>query len=89
MPFLKVHPGEAVAVRIINEAGHDAASTVTVDGLSMFTFRDDKADKNEHVIVKANDLSRVNRAFFTANGIIGIGLFGFALLDLIVHGLSA
>jgi 4-hydroxybenzoate polyprenyltransferase len=43
----------------------------------------------EHVIVKANDLSRVNRAFFTANGIIGIGLFGFALLDLIVHGLSA
>ena len=33
--------------------------------------------------------SRVNRAFFTANGVIGIGLFGFALADLIVHGLSA
>ncbi len=49
MPFLKVQPGEAVAVRIINEAGHDAASTVTVDGLSMFTFRDDKANNNEHV----------------------------------------
>jgi 4-hydroxybenzoate polyprenyltransferase len=43
----------------------------------------------EHVIVRADDLSRVNRAFFTANGIIGIGLFGFALADLIVHGLSA
>jgi len=54
MPFLKVQPGEAVAVRIFNEAGHDAASTVTVDGLSMFTFRDDKADKNEHVIVKSH-----------------------------------
>ena len=43
----------------------------------------------EHTIVKANDLSRVNRAFFTANGVIGIGLFAFALLDLIVHGLGA
>ena len=43
----------------------------------------------EHRIVRADDLSRVNRAFFTANGVIGIGLFGFALADLIVHGLSA
>jgi 4-hydroxybenzoate polyprenyltransferase len=42
----------------------------------------------EHVIVRPTDLSRVNRAFFTANGIIGIGLFGFALLDLLVQGLS-
>ncbi len=42
----------------------------------------------EHAIVRADDLSRVNRAFFTANGVIGIGLFGFALADLIVHGLS-
>jgi 4-hydroxybenzoate polyprenyltransferase len=41
----------------------------------------------EHTIVRANDLSRVNRAFFTANGVIGIGLFVFALADLIVHGL--
>jgi 4-hydroxybenzoate polyprenyltransferase len=43
----------------------------------------------EHVIVRTDDLSRVNRAFFTANGIIGIGLFGFALIDLISQGLSA
>ena len=43
----------------------------------------------EHSIVRSNDLSRVNRAFFTANGVIGIGLFGFALADLIVHGLGA
>jgi 4-hydroxybenzoate polyprenyltransferase len=42
----------------------------------------------EHAIVRANDLSRVNRAFFTANGVIGIGLFGFALADLIVQGLT-
>ena len=42
----------------------------------------------EHLIVRPHDLSRVNRAFFTANGIIGIGLFGFALADLIVHGLQ-
>ena len=43
----------------------------------------------EHTIVRAHDLSRVNRAFFTANGVIGIGLFGFALGDLLVHGLGA
>ena len=43
----------------------------------------------EHSIVRTDDLSRVNRAFFTANGVIGIGLFGFALLDLVVQGLRA
>ena len=41
----------------------------------------------EHAIVRPHDLSRVNRAFFTANGVIGIGLFGFALVDLVVQGL--
>jgi 4-hydroxybenzoate polyprenyltransferase len=43
----------------------------------------------EHAIVRVDDLSRVNRAFFTANGVIGIGLFGFALADLVVQGLGA
>ncbi|WP_240746969.1 menaquinone biosynthesis prenyltransferase MqnP [Cryptosporangium phraense] len=37
----------------------------------------------EHAIVRADDLSRVNRAFFTANGVIGIVLFLFALADLV------
>ena len=36
----------------------------------------------EHSIVRPDDLSRVNRAFFTANGFVGIALLGFALLDL-------
>lgn len=43
----------------------------------------------EHAIVRPNDLSRVNRAFFTANGVIGVGLFAFTLADLVVHGLGA
>lgn len=44
----------------------------------------------EHSIVKPGDLSRVNRAFFTANGIIGILLFVFALADLVfLQGLRA
>ncbi|MFF3243677.1 menaquinone biosynthesis prenyltransferase MqnP [Streptomyces sp. NPDC002870] len=42
----------------------------------------------EHAIVKPNDLSRLNRAFFTVNGFIGIALFGCALLDLLVRGLT-
>lgn len=42
----------------------------------------------EHAIVKPDDLSRVNRSFFTVNGYIGVGLFGFALADLLVRGLG-
>jgi 4-hydroxybenzoate polyprenyltransferase len=44
----------------------------------------------EHAIVRPGDLSRVNRAFFTANGFVGIALFLFALADLVVRlGLRA
>jgi 4-hydroxybenzoate polyprenyltransferase len=39
----------------------------------------------QHVVVTPTDLSRVNRAFFTANGFVGIVLFVFALLDLLVR----
>ncbi|GHC66018.1 menaquinone biosynthesis prenyltransferase MqnP [Streptomyces cinnamoneus] len=42
----------------------------------------------EHSIVKPGDLSRLNRAFFTVNGFIGIALFLCALLDLLVRGLT-
>jgi 4-hydroxybenzoate polyprenyltransferase len=38
----------------------------------------------QHVVVTANDLSKVNRAFFTANGFIAIALSVFAVLDLIL-----
>lgn len=42
----------------------------------------------EHAIVTPHDLSRLNRAFFTVNGFIGIVLFVCALLDLVVRGLN-
>jgi len=42
----------------------------------------------EHTIVKPGDLSRLNRAFFTTNGFVGISLFVFALTDLISRGLG-
>lgn len=38
----------------------------------------------EHAIVRPDDLSRVNRAFFTVNGFVGIVLFVFALADMLV-----
>jgi 4-hydroxybenzoate polyprenyltransferase len=41
----------------------------------------------EHSIVRPGDLSRLNRAFFTVNGVIGITLFFFALIDLVARGL--
>jgi 4-hydroxybenzoate polyprenyltransferase len=44
----------------------------------------------EHSVVRPDDLSRVNRAFFTANGFVGITLFAFAVADLVVRlGLRA
>lgn len=42
----------------------------------------------EHTIVKPHDLSRLNRAFFTTNGFIGISLFLCALIDLVMRGLT-
>ncbi|MGW1767636.1 menaquinone biosynthesis prenyltransferase MqnP [Streptomyces sp. NPDC002073] len=42
----------------------------------------------EHTIVTPHDLSRLNRAFFTVNGFIGMALFVFALADLVVRGLG-
>ncbi|MFJ8589160.1 menaquinone biosynthesis prenyltransferase MqnP [Streptomyces sp. NPDC093595] len=42
----------------------------------------------EHTIVRPHDLSRLNRAFFTTNGFIGISLFVCALIDLLVRGLT-
>ncbi|MFD9068632.1 menaquinone biosynthesis prenyltransferase MqnP [Streptomyces lasiicapitis] len=42
----------------------------------------------EHTLVRPHDLSRLNRAFFQVNGFIGIALFGCALLDLLVRGLT-
>ncbi|WP_330297955.1 menaquinone biosynthesis prenyltransferase MqnP [Streptomyces sp. NBC_00503] len=42
----------------------------------------------EHTIVRPHDLSRLNRAFFTVNGFIGMALFVCALADLVSRGLS-
>lgn len=38
----------------------------------------------EHLLVKPNDLSRMNTAFFTMNGILSIVVFAFTLLDVLV-----
>ena len=43
----------------------------------------------EHRLVRADDLSRVNKAFFTVNGFVGIALFAFALAGLVAQGLGA
>ncbi len=43
----------------------------------------------EHSLVKPDDLSRVNRAFFTANGFVGMALFVFGLADLLSRGLGS
>ncbi|KJS56352.1 menaquinone biosynthesis prenyltransferase MqnP [Streptomyces rubellomurinus] len=42
----------------------------------------------EHTIVKPNDLSKLNRAFFQTNSFVGVSLFFFALADLVIRGLG-
>jgi 4-hydroxybenzoate polyprenyltransferase len=42
----------------------------------------------EHTLVRADDLSRVNRAFFTVNGFVGLSFLCFALIDLFTRGLT-
>lgn len=42
----------------------------------------------EHTIVRPHDLTRLNRAFFSTNGFIGISLFVCAFVDLLVRGLT-
>lgn len=40
----------------------------------------------QHLIVKPNDLSRVNLAFMTANGIASVVFAGFVITDLLLRG---
>ncbi len=39
----------------------------------------------EHQLVKPGDLSRLDAAFFTMNGVMSLTVFGFALLDRLAH----
>lgn len=38
----------------------------------------------EHSLVRADDLSRLNLAFFNVNGYLAVGVFGFTLADVLV-----
>jgi 4-hydroxybenzoate polyprenyltransferase len=38
----------------------------------------------EHRLVRHDDLSRLDQAFFTVNGVISVMLFGFALADVLI-----
>jgi 4-hydroxybenzoate polyprenyltransferase len=38
----------------------------------------------EHYLVRPDDLSRLDAAFFTMNGVMSLTVFGFALMDRII-----
>jgi 4-hydroxybenzoate polyprenyltransferase len=40
----------------------------------------------EHLLVRPDDLSRVNAAFFNVNAVISLGLFAVGSLDLWIRG---
>jgi 4-hydroxybenzoate polyprenyltransferase len=39
----------------------------------------------EHSLVHSNDLSKLNAAFFTMNGVISVVFFGFVAADLLLR----
>jgi len=43
----------------------------------------------EHLIVKPNDLSRVNLAFFTLNGAVSLILMALAIADVMLNTSSS
>jgi 4-hydroxybenzoate polyprenyltransferase len=61
-----------LVVGFILSAGGWYYAGVVLTGLLLFY---------EHRLVKPNDLSKVNAAFFTANGLVSIALFAFIALD--------
>jgi len=40
----------------------------------------------EHALVRPEDLTRVNKAFFQVNAVISLGLFAVGALDLFLGG---
>jgi hypothetical protein len=42
LAFLKINRGEVYAVKVINDSQSDVAVTLTIDGLSMYSFSDNK-----------------------------------------------
>jgi 4-hydroxybenzoate polyprenyltransferase len=40
----------------------------------------------EHRLVRPGDLSRLDTAFFTMNGVMSVTVFAFALLDRVLRG---
>jgi hypothetical protein len=47
LPFVAIKRGEVYAVRLINDADHEAAVTLTIDGLNFFTFTDERNKKGK------------------------------------------
>jgi 4-hydroxybenzoate polyprenyltransferase len=39
----------------------------------------------QHAVVRPGDLSRLNAAFFTANGVLSLWLFGTTAADVLLH----
>jgi 4-hydroxybenzoate polyprenyltransferase len=67
-----------VAVAALSEGG--PFFPVAVASVAILLWR-------EHRIVRPDDLSRVNQAFFTLNGVVGMVLLAACLVDLLAFGL--
>jgi hypothetical protein len=52
LAYVRLEKGERYAVRLINNSPHDAAVSLSIDGLSLFAFSDFK-DRYTHVLIPA------------------------------------
>lgn len=65
-----------LSVKFIYSLGWFYTAGVVITGAALFV---------EHSLIKPNDFSKVNAAFFTVNGVISVALFIFTLLDILYY----
>jgi hypothetical protein len=58
LAYVRLEKGERYAVRLINDSPHDAAVSLSIDGLSLFAFSDFK-DRYTHILVPAGKAALV------------------------------
>jgi hypothetical protein len=75
--FVSLRKDEIYAVRLINNSSHDAAVTLSIDGLSLFAFNEEK-DTYSHVLIPAKKAGLVKGWYRTRSQADAFTITGYA-----------
>lgn len=75
--FVSLKKEEIYAVRLINNSPHDAAVTLSIDGLSLFAFNEEK-DTYSHMLIPAKKAGLVKGWYRTRNQADAFTITGYA-----------